>query len=84
MIEKLKKLLAYPWENEIEILKIPEDRGGGCKAYIEILGPSSCFGDGDTPGEAVDDLMNNVLEPTLRGYVERGIDPPLPKETKEG
>ncbi len=70
--------MKLPWENEVQIEKIAEEWGGGYKAYIEVLGPDRCYGDGETRGEAVDDLFDNSLETVLADYARNGVDPPLP------
>ena len=63
----------------IEVTRIPSSEGGGFEASIPLLGRYSAVGDGDTPDEAVADLMDH-LPALLARWLEQGIAIPEPVE----
>lgn len=70
--------LNYP----IEIIKIPEDEGGGYSACIPLLGRSAFISDGETIEEALKNL-DIIKEENFLRMLEKGIPIPEPQEQKE-
>ena len=57
-MKRVKNLDYYlGLDYEITIRRIPDDMGGGYQAFIKDLGEDTCVSDGDTPEEAVSNLM---------------------------
>ncbi|MCX8055826.1 MAG: type II toxin-antitoxin system HicB family antitoxin, partial [Ignavibacteria bacterium] len=69
--------LNYP----IEIIKIPDDEGGGFEASIPLLGRNVFLADGETPDEAIKNLENVKYE-WFKTYLDRGT-PILEPKTEE-
>ncbi|HPC36669.1 MAG TPA: toxin-antitoxin system HicB family antitoxin [Candidatus Marinimicrobia bacterium] len=67
--------LNYP----IEIIKIPEEEGGGYMATIPQLGRNVFVGDGETIEEAIK-MLDFVKEEWFKTYLERGREIPLPEK----
>lgn len=70
--------LNYP----IEIIKIPEDEGGGYSACIPLLGRSAFISDGETIEEALKNL-EIVKEENFSRMLEKGIPIPEPQIQKD-
>ncbi len=69
--------LNYP----IEIVKIPDDEGGGYSACIPILGRNAFISDGETIDEAIINL-EFIKEDNFKRMLENGIQIPEPQEQK--
>jgi len=70
--------LNYP----IEIVKIPEDEGGGYSACIPILGRNAFISDGETIEEVLKNL-EIIKEENFKRMLEKGIPIPEPEEQKD-
>ncbi len=70
--------LNYP----IEIVKIPDDEGGGYSATIPQLGRNAFVGDGDTIDEAIKNLDDIKFE-LFEDYIKKGLPIPEPKQGEE-
>jgi len=70
--------LNYP----IEIVKIPDDEGGGYSACIPILGRSSFISDGETIEEALRNL-EAIKKENFQRMLDKGIPIPEPTEQSE-
>jgi antitoxin HicB len=70
--------LNYP----IEIIKIPDDEGGGFSACIPLLGRSAFIADGETVDEAINNL-NLLKKESFGRMIENGIPIQEPVEEKE-
>ena len=71
----VEEYLSLPYYIEVEFIS-PED-GGGVMMIMPELGRDTCFGDGDTFGEAYDNLkavQKNLIEYAL----DNNVDVPLP------
>ncbi|MCX7611714.1 MAG: type II toxin-antitoxin system HicB family antitoxin [Ignavibacterium sp.] len=70
--------LSYP----IEIIKIPEDEGGGYSACIPFLGRNAFIADGESIEEAIQNL-EIIKEDNFERMLEKGIPIPEPEVQKE-
>lgn len=70
--------LSYP----IEIVKIPDDEGGGYSACIPFLGRNAFISDGETIEEAIKNL-EIIKEENFTRMLQKGIPIPEPQEQKE-
>ena len=66
--------LNYP----VEIIKIPDNEGGGYMATIPQLGRNAFVGDGSTIDEAIQNL-EEVKKDLFEDFLKQGIAIPEPK-----
>ena len=69
--------LPYP----IEVIRISEEDGGGYNANIPLLGRYAAQGDGETPVEAITDMLLH-LSSLLEEWLRVGFAIPEPTEVK--
>lgn len=84
----MKKKLSYysKLDYPIEVLKIPDELGGGYTASIPQLGRNAFIGDGETIEEAIRDLEKTKKE-IFADYLKKGMPIPEPiihEETPSG
>lgn len=70
--------LDYP----MEIVRIPDDEGGGFAATIPQLGRNAFVGDGETVDEAIKNLEQIKLE-LFEDYYKKEIPIPEPKQEED-
>ncbi|OPX33846.1 MAG: hypothetical protein B1H11_11860 [Desulfobacteraceae bacterium 4484_190.1] len=66
----------------IEVVPIPVDEGGGFTARLPDVGRFAITGDGESPEEAIRNLLKAQRE-RFEEYLKRGLEIPEPKEEKE-
>ena len=66
----------------IELVKIPEELGGGWNACIPRLGKYAIVGYGETQQEALQNLESFKRE-RLQDYLEEGLEIPEPEKQED-
>jgi len=77
MKKELEYYLNVPYK--IEIVRIPEDEGGGYLARLPQFGELGIVGDGNTVEEAIRDLEENK-KLRFQEYLEKGFKIPEPEK----
>lgn len=77
---RIEDYLVLPYR--IEVLRIPEDKGGGYTACLPQFGRLAVVGDGETIMEAIADLEESKRA-LFEEYLEEGLEIPEPDAEDE-